>query len=216
MWAIPSKSSPRQSGQNSPHASRKNTQQQEETGARMEPQEQRIDSSTQINEVDKRRAALEAKLKARFEKENKRLEEENLLNTNLSEEKQLELLSQVEELRGRKSQLEITAPTISASEMARSTPLSKYQQHQHSEVKKIESKLNEIGEAKKRRSDERKLRELKNEEQERKKNENIEKKRLQGIIYYILNITCITCFFYFYFVFIFSSKLLILPFLFFS
>ena len=44
----------------------------------------------------------------------------------------------------------------------------------------LESKMKEIGEAKKRKSDERKLRELKNEEQERKKNEHLEKKKAEG------------------------------------
>lgn len=49
---------------------------------------------------DDRRAALEAKLKARFLQENKRLEEKNRLNGELSAEKEQELISQVEELRG--------------------------------------------------------------------------------------------------------------------
>ena len=174
MWATPSKTSPHQS----PNALRKKTQ--EEADTKIETYEQKNDSSKPINQVDERRIALEAKMKARFEKENKRLEENNLLNADLTEEKQLELMSQFEELRGRKTQLEITAPANTVSQLDNNMPYSKHQQ-QHFKVEDIDSKLKEIGEAKKRRSDERKLRELKNEEQERKKNEDVEKKRLQGI-----------------------------------
>ena len=53
------------------------------------------------NQVVDKRAALEAKLKARFQQENKRLENENRLTGELSPEKQQELISQVEEIRGR-------------------------------------------------------------------------------------------------------------------
>ncbi|XP_066928346.1 putative leucine-rich repeat-containing protein DDB_G0290503 [Clytia hemisphaerica] len=134
-------------------------------------------SSSDTSDKEARRAALEARLKARYQEENKRLEKENRLNGDLSEKKQMELISQVEELRGRNSQLSSQMDDLRGGNVDYVAPTGKGITTRESI--ELESKMKEIGEAKKRKSDEWKLRELKNEEQERKKNEHLEKKKTE-------------------------------------
>lgn len=122
-------------------------------------------------ETDARRSALEARVKARFEKEKKRLEEEKTLDKNISQETQNELLQQMQELRKK------NGTTLHKGAGNNKTQITRQKDRETNED--ILSKLNEIGDAKKRNSDEKKLRELKNEKQERVKMEEHEQKKLK-------------------------------------
>lgn len=114
-------------------------------------------------EKDPRRSALEARVKERFEKEQKRLEETNALDKEISPETHKELLEQMHELRKKNGTLNESGGNVLT--------------HGSEKDGEIISKLKEIGDVKKRRSDEMKLRELKNEQQERIKMEEEEEKK---------------------------------------